>query len=861
MTQDVTTLVLGVDSSAVKRAGKDLDGFAVKGREAQVSAVNLSSAVKGLGAVVSVGAVAALAKQAIQTADAYTNMTSRLSLVTKGSRQLAEVQRALFDVSQNTRADLEQTTGLYTALARSTETLGVSQRDLIGVTESINKALVISGTSATSAQAALMQLGQAFGEGALRGDELISILGQAPRLAQAIADGMGVPVGKLRELGTAGEITAEKLFRALQASGASLTAEFEKMPATVGGSVTRVSNSIIQLIGTLDKLTGTSSAMAGWASQLSVGLDGVNSRVQKSGGLLQGYFDSLGEGWATARLQATREELDRMAGAVKRAQTVLASQPDSIFAKNTLREFQELTDAARKYEAEIKRIRGIDVSAKEGATPSGGRQRDISGRTVASVSAALAREQQALAARKEFLKDYATAEEKFTAELKKQKELQGDLFTAADEERLREKFLKKTKADKASIVDPAKNDLGPIQRQLDMLTNSYADAERVLEATRSAGLINERAYYAEKLIFLELNTAAQVKALQAENETIAARARRGQKGADDDDKVADNLARIDILQKQAATSAKVMSIEQEAAAKRTALGYVEARIAAQAYIDTVAKQFQREREVFGRGDRDKALARQRSEIEDRYQGQRDEAQGERRRNEITEAQLRERLALITTTQAKELALWTEHYEAISQEEADWSNGAATAIQNYLDQSSNVAEQMEGVFTKGFKTMEDALVSFAMTGKMNFKDLANSIIADLIRIQARAAISGILRMIGNGASTGDGGAAGGDAALLADMGVSGGRAIGGPVSAGAMYQVNERGPELLNVGSKQYLMTGGQGGSVSPMASGPSTVNHINVAAGPSRNEVLTAIQMAVQASEARTDRKLAKVGV
>ncbi|MGE5864681.1 MAG: phage tail tape measure protein, partial [Rhizobacter sp.] len=101
----------------------------------------------------------------------------------------------------------------------------------------------------------------------------------------------------------------------------------------------------------------------------------------------------------------------------------------------------------------------------------------------------------------------------------------------------------------------------------------------------------------------------------------------------------------------------------------------------------------------------------------------------------------------------------------------------------------------------------------------------------------------------------------DAALFSDMGVSGSRAIGGPVSAGAMYQVNERGPELLNVGSKQYLMTGSQGGSVSPMAAGPSTVNNINVAAGPSRNEVLTAIQMAVQASEARTDRKLAKVGV
>ena len=36
-----------------------------------------------------------------------------------------------------------------------------------------------------------------------------------------------------------------------------------------------------------------------------------------------------------------------------------------------------------------------------------------------------------------------------------------------------------------------------------------------------------------------------------------------------------------------------------------------------------------------------------------------------------------------------------------------------------------------------------------------------------------------------------------------------------MSAGKLYEVNERGPELLNVGSRTMLMMGSQGGSVTP----------------------------------------------
>lgn len=859
MAQEASTIVLQVDSTGVRRANSDLDSFAAKGKKAEASTVAMSSAMRGLGAAVSVGSVALMAKQALQMADAYTNMSARLSLVTRNSRELADVQKALFSVSQNTRADLEQTAGLYTSLARSTESLGVSQRDLIGVTESINKALVISGTSAASAQAALVQLGQGFASGVLRGEELNSILEQAPRLARAIADGLGVPVGKLRELGAAGEITAEKLFRALQASGASLTAEFEKMPVTVGGATTKVSNSILVLIGTLDQLTGTSSAVSGWASKVSASLDGINGRVSKSGGIWRGYVDAISEDFSRARLEATRAELDRMAGAVKNAQEVLRDNPSNPYAKDTLREFSELSAAVKKYEADIKRIQGIDVSAKATAQP-GGRQRDISSATVASVSAALAREQTALAARKEFLKDYASAEEKFTAELKKQKEAQGDLFTPEDEARLRKKFFPQKNATSGAALDFVKGDVGSVQRELDTLTNTYANAERVLEATRNAGLISERRYYDEKLIFLELNTAAQVASLKAENDAIEARARKGQKGLDDDRKVADNLAQITMLQQRAAATAKVMGIEQKDASDKVAQAFDDARTAAQKYLDTVARQNSRQLAAQGLGAKAGQLARERDAIEDKFQGQIDEAMGERRRGQIDAPELDQRLRLIAATQAKELAMWEKNSADIDRVNGQWETGASRALQNYADSAKDVASQVSSALSNGFGRAEDALVSFATTGKGNFKDFANSVIADFIRIQTRAALSGILNMIvGSGGNPVAGGTGFGDYNALGVL--DGKRAIGGPVSAGSMYQVNERGPELLNAGGKQYLMMGSQGGSVTPNAGRGTTNVTYNVAAGVTRNELVTALQMLDRVQDAKVDKRLRAAGI
>jgi tape measure domain-containing protein len=195
-------------------------------------------------------------------------------LVTNGTADLAAITDKLFASAQRARVSFEATTDIYSSLARSTKSLGTSQADLLSVTETINKALIVSGASAATAEGALTQLGQGFASGTLRGDELNSVLEGTPRLAQAIADRMGVTVGQLRKLGGEGKITGETVFNALKGQKDAVEAEFAKMPTTIGQSFVQLRNEILKYVDEADTAGGTSAAFAEGVALLARNLAG-----------------------------------------------------------------------------------------------------------------------------------------------------------------------------------------------------------------------------------------------------------------------------------------------------------------------------------------------------------------------------------------------------------------------------------------------------------------------------------------------------------------------------------------------------------------------------------------------------------
>ncbi|TNH02199.1 tape measure protein [Testudinibacter sp. TR-2022] len=123
-------------------------------------------------------------KSLIQYADAYTEMSNRMKLVTSSSVESARAMQAVFDISARTSQAVSATAQVYQRFAQNAQQLGISQGQVAALTDTVSKAVAISGASAASAEAALTQFGQALASGVFRGDEFNAVMEQTPELTQ-----------------------------------------------------------------------------------------------------------------------------------------------------------------------------------------------------------------------------------------------------------------------------------------------------------------------------------------------------------------------------------------------------------------------------------------------------------------------------------------------------------------------------------------------------------------------------------------------------------------------------------------------------------------------------------------------------
>ncbi|MGI9143226.1 MAG: tape measure protein, partial [Fluviibacter sp.] len=195
-------------------------------------------------------------------ADTYTNLSARLRLVTDNANQFAYAQARLFQISQQNQSALAETTTLYTRVAYGMRDLGQSQANILNVVDLLGKGMKISGASATEAASGLMQFSQAIQSGILSGDEFRATLENMPRIAKAIATGLGLSLGQLRKLSEAQQLTADKAIGALLSQSSALNAEAAKIPLTMGRAWTEATNAFTRLVAQADAAVGASRAVA-----------------------------------------------------------------------------------------------------------------------------------------------------------------------------------------------------------------------------------------------------------------------------------------------------------------------------------------------------------------------------------------------------------------------------------------------------------------------------------------------------------------------------------------------------------------------------------------------------------------------
>lgn len=235
----------------------------------------VARSVGGLTTAIKATVAAFAVDKLIEFSDAAANIENRLKLVTSSTEELTKAQSALFAISQETGQSFQSTADLYSRLARVTGRLGVSTAELESVTRSLGKAIAISGSTSESANAAIIQLGQGFASGVLRGEELNSVMEQTPRVAQAIADGLGITIGELREYGKQGKLSAQTVFEALQSQAGVLEEEFARTNRTIGQSFTILENSGIRLAGIINNVAGANESLGGAIRDVASALDRI----------------------------------------------------------------------------------------------------------------------------------------------------------------------------------------------------------------------------------------------------------------------------------------------------------------------------------------------------------------------------------------------------------------------------------------------------------------------------------------------------------------------------------------------------------------------------------------------------------
>ena len=379
------------------------------------------------------------------------------------------------------------------------------------------------------------------------------------------------------------------------------------------------------------------------------------------------------------------------------------------------------------------------------------------------------------------------------------------------------------------------------QNALKEIQAEYSNTQKQLDAAQKAGLISQQEYLLKREALIGNERDEVTAAYEAEIAALEAAKGKatttGEQRIQLDQKIADARGDMVKAQKAADSELEVLATNEQGRLKKQELAVQTYTSALQQQVDTLRQQGQRAAAGLGQGDRQRGLTDQQNAIDDRINSQKlDLANqyGDGSRG-MSLDEYTKKLAALKTTQQDLHDTVQSNYDEMTAAQGNWSAGASSAWQNYLESARDVAGQTKSLFSNAFSSMEDAIVNFAMTGKASFGDFAKSILADMARIATRQASSALLGSLvgaatnyfvgggGNGLASGSAGAAssaaGASQAGYTNVDFSGYRAAGGPVAPNSLYEVNELGPELYNEGGKSFLMTGANGGSVTPLTSG------------------------------------------
>ena len=258
--EELAGVSLQVDSveDEIRRAAEAQENYTEKVQGSHRASKGLLGTLKQVAAAYGVGQ---MASKALDTADAWSQTSARISLAAREGENVDEIQQRIFESANRARSAYMDTADVVAKMGQRAGSAFGSTDEIIAFTETLSKMYKIAGASQEEQKSSMLQLTQALGSGVLRGEEFNAVFEAAPNIMQAVADYMDAPLGKLKDLASEGQITAGIVKNAVLGAAEEVNSDFASMPATFEQAWSLFSNQALMALDPVwDKLGEISSS-------------------------------------------------------------------------------------------------------------------------------------------------------------------------------------------------------------------------------------------------------------------------------------------------------------------------------------------------------------------------------------------------------------------------------------------------------------------------------------------------------------------------------------------------------------------------------------------------------------------------
>ncbi|PPU15527.1 phage tail tape measure protein [Xanthomonas arboricola pv. corylina] len=313
----------------------------------------------------------------------------------------------------------------------------------------------------------------------------------------------------------------------------------------------------------------------------------------------------------------------------------------------------------------------------------------------------------------------------------------------------REQALRKADAAKgargATSLATASRSAG-LQSIKDAFTAEQAQittSTKVLQAQYQAREVTAETYYQRMRELAERGTAAEAQSLQKQIDYLNSRNVSGKQSIDVDKQVGELEAQLAKVRTEGAAALQVLSTEESKLKMQREDALASYKAALNASTDALQEDMDAMVARVGSSDREFEIQQRLNGVYKEQAQRLNELALQKNAGRIDEATAAAEEQAVRDATERRVQVIRDGYERMSEAQADWSSGASAAWANYRDEASNAAGMVESATTSGLASFEDMVVKAIKTGKLSFSEMADSIIADFLRIQAKQGISNLL----------------------------------------------------------------------------------------------------------------------